>query len=110
MEAPQPVIEQPQVTTGVNTTPATGGYTQPAVPEVPNNTQQAGTTGATSTRVPGQPPKPTPTGITSTGETGTVKGDNGNKKPNPFVRGYNALVAKVANIITDTFEEEEDEE
>lgn len=110
VEAPQPVIEQPQVTTGVNTTPATGGYTQPAVPEVPDNTQQAGTTGATGTRVPGQPPKPTPTGITSTGETGTVKGDNAGKKPNPFVRGYNALVAKVANIITDTFEEEEDEE
>lgn len=106
VETPKPIIEQPQAPT-VTTTPSTGGYTQPAAPEVPDNTQQAGTTG---TRVPGQPPKPTPTGIPSTGENGNLKGENGGKKSNPFVRGYNALVAKVANIITDTFEEEEDEE
>lgn len=106
VETPKPIIEQPQAPT-VTTTPSTGGYTQPAVPEVPDNTQQAGTTG---TRVPGLPPKPTPTGLPSTSENGNLKGENGGKKSNPFVRGYNALVAKVANIITDTFEEEEDEE
>lgn len=60
-------------------------------------------------------PKPVPTGTTTPPRpvppTPPVGGNGkGEKKPNLFVKGYNNLVNRVAKIISDGFEEEEDEE
>ena len=76
---------------------------QPATPVTPQQPQEA----LRPTVNPGNPPTPVPV---NPPVTPTPEQEPKGKKPNKFIRGYNALVNKVANIISDGFEEEEDDE
>ena len=100
----QPVYGQQPQQPAAPVTPQQPVYNQqPATPVTPQQPQEA----LRPTVNPGNPPTPVPVNppVTPTSEP-----ESKGKKPNKFIRGYNALVNKVANIISDGFEEEEDDE
>ncbi len=122
-----PVAEQPAAATetyatGTTTAPAAsnqGGTRAPAANpgnndsvlsnagsiSTPAGSNQGGTHAPTTNTGSQQAPRPVPTTPKPVSEPIPAP-----KKPNLFARGYNQLVTKVANLITNSFEEEEDEE
>ena len=105
VQTPQPsVVEQPAATPQV--TPQ-----QPIQQQQPQYPQQH-VGGSTSVPRPtptgtNTPPRPVPPVVPTATETSA---NTGKKKTNIFKQGYNNLVNRVARIISDGFEEEEDEE
>lgn len=108
-ERPAPVIQPPVVEQPVMTTPVTPQ--QPVQPQQPMYPQQpvGGNTDVRrpTTTGPATPPRPVPPVVTTDTETAA---NTGKKRTNIFKQGYNNLVNRVARIISDGFEEEEDEE
>ena len=109
----QPVMTQPQPVAPVQQTQMPA-QTQPVAPVQPVSTQaqpvppqQPIAQRPTQTAGTNNPPRPVATTPASTtAETAEPKKKKG---PGFFAKGYNSLVNRVARIISDGFEEEEDE-
>ena len=108
-ERPAPVAQPPVVEQPTATPQATPQ--QPMQQQQPLYPQQH-VGGSTDVRRPtptgtDTPPRPVPPVVPTTTDT---TANTGKKKTNIFKQGYNNLVNRVARIISDGFEEEEDEE